>query len=26
VYVISKKISDDTIKQFDVFLMTAQRL
>ena len=26
VYVISKKISDDIIKQFDVFLITAQRL
>lgn len=25
VYVIRKKISDDTFKQFDVFLMTAQR-
>ncbi|MCI0522486.1 MAG: class I SAM-dependent methyltransferase [Bacteroidales bacterium] len=26
VYVVSKNISDDTIKQFDVFLMTSQRL
>lgn len=26
VFVVSKEISDDTVKQFDVFLMTAQRV